>query len=369
MLKHNAKWLGFPDLTVKSEVPTRWNSFLVSGRRFLEIRPQMTLTLSERNYELALLPKEWELLEAICKELEIFEHVTNLISGNTYITLNMVHPAITMITQQISPDNPLPENSNTREIIKNFRLKMLNHLNTKYQDADTISRIRAAACLDPCYFQKPAYRETEFIDNLKKCVLDVHNSTSSGDSQSQIPSTPGQEQHNITSITFKSPTPSTSKMSKCSESDEVSVVGVLHGHAKGSAERATNFYKKMVIGSDDEDSDEEADVLDDDVELKVDDEISSYIREVKRQKIDLKKKLSDDKFDLSFLSSWWKKHENKFPYLSGAVKAILCIPATSVNSERAFSTATDLITKKRNRLDPRTVEKLTFLRDNFELIP
>ena len=171
---------------------------------------------------------------------------------------------------------------------------MLNHLNTKYQDADTISRIRAAACLDPCYFQKSAYRETEFIDNLKKCVLDVHNSTSSGDSQSQIPSTPGQEQHNITSIKFKSPTPSTSKC----ESDEVSVVGVPHVHAKGSAERATNFYKKMVIGSDnEEDSDEEADVLDDDVELKVEDEISTYIREVKRQKIDLKKKLNDDKFD------------------------------------------------------------------------
>ena len=135
-------------------------------------------------------------------------------------------------------------------------------------------------------------------------------------------------------------------MSKCSESDEVSIVGVAHGHAKVAAERASNFYK-IMIGSDEEDSDEEADVDDDDLERKVTDEIYSYIKEVKQQKIAIKKKVDAEKFDLSFLSSWWKKHQNKFPYLSGTVKAILCIPTTSVNSERSFSTATDLITKKK----------------------
>ena len=35
LLKENAEWLGFPQLSVLSEVPTRWNSFLISGRRFL----------------------------------------------------------------------------------------------------------------------------------------------------------------------------------------------------------------------------------------------------------------------------------------------------------------------------------------------
>ena len=167
-------------------------------------------------------------------------------------------------------------------------------------------------------------------------------------------------------MTFKSPTPSTSK---CSDADEVSIVEKVHGHAKFAAKSARKL-KKILMDEDEEDIDEEPDVVDDDdLERKVTDEINSYIKEVKQQKIDIKKKVDAEKFDLSYLSSWWKNHQTKFPYLSGAVKSILCVPATSVNSEQAFSTATDLITKKRNRLNPETDRKLTFLRDNFELIP
>ena len=45
LLKENATWLGFPELGVKSECPTQWNSFLISGKHFLEIKEQITRTL------------------------------------------------------------------------------------------------------------------------------------------------------------------------------------------------------------------------------------------------------------------------------------------------------------------------------------
>ena len=51
------------------------------------------------------------------------------------------------------------------------------------------------------------------------------------------------------------------------------------------------------------------------------------------------------------------------------VKAILCIPATSANCECAFSTLTDVVTKKRNRLKGDTTHKLTFCKHNIALIP
>jgi len=51
------------------------------------------------------------------------------------------------------------------------------------------------------------------------------------------------------------------------------------------------------------------------------------------------------------------------------VKAILCIPATSANCERAFSTLTDVVTRKRNRLKWDTTHKLTFCKHNIALIP
>ena len=50
-------------------------------------------------------------------------------------------------------------------------------------------------------------------------------------------------------------------------------------------------------------------------------------------------------------------------------KNIFCIPATSANCERAFSTLTDIVTKKRNRLHADTTRKLTFLKHNLKYMP
>ena len=50
-------------------------------------------------------------------------------------------------------------------------------------------------------------------------------------------------------------------------------------------------------------------------------------------------------------------------------KNLFCIPATSANCERAFSTLTDIVTKKRNRLHAETTRKLTFLKHNLQYMP
>ena len=50
-------------------------------------------------------------------------------------------------------------------------------------------------------------------------------------------------------------------------------------------------------------------------------------------------------------------------------KNLFCIPATSANCERAFSTLTDVVTKKRNRLHAETTRKLTFLKHNLQYMP
>ena len=64
---------------------------------------------------------------------------------------------------------------------------------------------------------------------------------------------------------------------------------------------------------------------------------------------------------------WWKERSFYFPYLSNLVKSRLCIPATSVPSERVFSTAGDIVSAQRASLKPDMVDILIFLKKNFKI--
>ena len=61
---------------------------------------------------------------------------------------------------------------------------------------------------------------------------------------------------------------------------------------------------------------------------------------------------------------WWKAQRARFPILSRVAASFMSIPATSVPSERVFSTAGAIVTKKRSSLSPENVNHLVFLNAN-----
>ena len=63
--------------------------------------------------------------------------------------------------------------------------------------------------------------------------------------------------------------------------------------------------------------------------------------------------------------TWWQTHETHFPMLAKLAKQFLCIPATSAPSERIFSAAGNVLTKKRNRLKPDMASVLVFLHKSW----
>jgi hypothetical protein len=65
------------------------------------------------------------------------------------------------------------------------------------------------------------------------------------------------------------------------------------------------------------------------------------------------------------LLTWWKEHASTYPHLTQLLKKYLCIPATSVPSERAFSKAGELVSKKRSNLKPSNINTLLFLNNNL----
>ncbi|WAR03621.1 LOW QUALITY PROTEIN: ZBED1-like protein [Mya arenaria] len=79
---------------------------------------------------------------------------------------------------------------------------------------------------------------------------------------------------------------------------------------------------------------------------------------------ELKDYLLEKCVDVSPLT-WWKDNESKYPRIAVVTKQILCIPATSVPSERVFSTAD--FSKLRSRLSPSLVDNIIFL--NMNIVP
>lgn len=66
--------------------------------------------------------------------------------------------------------------------------------------------------------------------------------------------------------------------------------------------------------------------------------------------------LSQNPFD------WWKDNEHRFPIIAKHARKYLVLQPTSVESERLFSSASNLVTAKRTRLNPRVCQASLCLR-------
>ena len=64
--------------------------------------------------------------------------------------------------------------------------------------------------------------------------------------------------------------------------------------------------------------------------------------------------------------SWWARNKSTYPAVAVVARRLLAIPATSVPSERLFSKAGDVMSKKRNRLAPSKADRIVFLMDNLK---
>ncbi|KAM3874432.1 E3 SUMO-protein ligase ZBED1-like [Diretmus argenteus] len=65
--------------------------------------------------------------------------------------------------------------------------------------------------------------------------------------------------------------------------------------------------------------------------------------------------------------AWWKSNECKYPHVAMMARRYLAVSATSVPSERVFSTAGDIVTAMRSTLSPDNVDILIFLKNNLKL--
>lgn len=103
------------------------------------------------------------------------------------------------------------------------------------------------------------------------------------------------------------------------------------------------------------------------VECWEDEEVQSDVSNALSE-IDMYRNLplaTDEEFNIM---SWWRNQSAKLPRLSQIARYILSVPASSAPSERNFSVAGLTVSKLRNKLSPKNVDDLLFLRSNMDLL-
>lgn len=297
-------------LKVKQDVPTRWNSSLIMMERLVNIKAPLSATMSTLpqapNY---LNESEWEIILDSTHILKPFQIMTaELLSGEKYPTLSVVIPLIRGLQHNL-------RNLKTKTDIGDvFRNMLMGIVSRRLGILESNKIVAKATFLDP-RFKKTAFDLLENASNAQKWV--------SGELKMII--------------------------SKNTEmKNEMNTTVSTTAHSSNSTNDATkslweHFDNKVVQ-----------------VKTTLSPNITSAL--MIRQYLDMPL-LDRRKNPLEF----WKQHKHTLPDLYKMQLKYLCIPATSVPSERVFSKTGLMTNDHRNKLSPKILDYIIFLNSNLNL--
>jgi hypothetical protein len=65
---------------------------------------------------------------------------------------------------------------------------------------------------------------------------------------------------------------------------------------------------------------------------------------------------------------WWKRNQQKYPYLARLARFYLAVPVMSAPSERISSRASRILTLKRANLKPKVAWRIMFIKENLGIL-
>ncbi|XP_077095961.1 E3 SUMO-protein ligase ZBED1-like [Siphateles boraxobius] len=304
--------LNLPKHKLINDVITRWNTSHDMLSRYVEQQPAIysALTMDKNLMShvtgIAMLTDgEQKMAEQLIEVLKPLKTVTTLMSSETTPTISMILPLKEMILKSMVPGD---EDST---VIKEAKEAIAQDLDRRrYTDPDLQEYLQKATALDPKFKSQPSLDESS-LDRLYK---DLTTEILEYEPQRQaetMPPTEGQKS--------ASPPPKKTAMAE------------LFGEV---------FKKQDQVKA---------------LSQIVEDEVASY-------------RLADSIGVDADPFMWWKTNECKFPHVAKAAKRLLCVPGTSVPSERIFSTAGDIVSANRSRLAPDSVDRLIFLHKNLSIV-
>jgi hypothetical protein len=184
-------------LTLINDIKIRWNYTLLMINRYLELYDDVidivtNSTKHEKIYKKYFLTEDdIDLLNCLSALLKPFYSVTQILSGDTYITIDKVLHSILYIRDKINKFNP-DESVPIQKILKDLLLESFNFYDAKYKLLDNVIYM-SAALLSPKFKYFNFLTETEkekFIKfdetNIKKIWDDIKNEEKPGDLNTPI---------------------------------------------------------------------------------------------------------------------------------------------------------------------------------------
>ncbi|XP_065652868.1 E3 SUMO-protein ligase ZBED1-like [Hydra vulgaris] len=293
---------------------TRWKPTLDMFERLVKLRWVIGAVLSDQNFTtkrhasiLQMTEENWLLAQAIIPILKPLKQVTAMSSGQKYPLLSLVYPLLSIVLKNVraaKPDECTAAN-NCKNVIATEITKRY------YLEGFSVLPGPRASVLDPRY---------KF---LKFCEVPIRNETYSA------------IRAEMEAIV----------MSVLEENLEVVAEEPMPKRARDHLE--PGLPKEKVF-------DELALLCTANEEFGQIDELASF--------------LSETPLTVSGnILEFWQNNTKRYPKLSILARKYMCIPATSVPAKCAFSSAENVVNRRRASLAPETVDILVFLYRNWEL--
>ena len=349
LLKEKQELLKLPQHTLLQDVETRWNSAHDMMVRIVEQEPAICAALlasgKSKDRDLLLTEEEMASLRGIISVLEPFKTATTLLSSQEKVTSSIMLPMLHKLRSSSEPKE------GDTDVQQACREAILQDLRNRYTTAGVTKFMELSASLDPRFKLLPfltAPQRAEALDMLRAEATKLAEAMPPVASASTKASAVKQESANQMVSTKEEPTvsrapsplptdgPPPTKRTKISPSQAAD--------SKTSTSCIDGFFDDVMITSE-----EPAPVLS--CGLLVSREMERFAHESSIA-------LSESPLQ------WWAGRSQVYPILGQLARKYLCVPATSVPSERVFSVAGNIVTDKRSRLHPSNVDMLIFLNMN-----
>ena len=248
-------------------------------------------------------------LESINSAFTPLQDFTDMLSGEEYVSVSLIKPLMKHLQ-----DTLLTHTEDESDLTKDIKHKVFRYLEEKYSNSDTSMLLNMCTFLDP-RFKVDYIPESDRIDIKSKVTVEAML------------------------IAEKRGTSSTTTQQQQETAEHCAdVTGTQEPQSK--KRRLADILKKPKSS--------ESERPDQVIEKELDRYLQSPQPDIDSKPLE-----------------WWKIHGEQFPYLTTLAKKYLCICATSVMSERVFSTSGYIVSDRRSCLKPHRVNMLVFLAKNL----